>query len=238
MGRMGGLALALWALAALPATAQPAARSVTPRTVAPYAPVTLRIAGSGFLPGCRVMLDRGLRFAPVATTVLGEDAIEVRLPAGLPPRPAVRRLVVDCGGARSRPLTLHVSKSRPAAGTPPAAPTAPEQKEAPPVQDTPVLQALDPAEVPAGEPFTLTLTGSGFEEGAVVQVLANVHAGSSAAPEYRPRRFPAERLSDSVLLVDFERGFAPEPALRPVTVVNPSGAASAPLFLRITRRSP
>lgn len=238
MHRTGALAVVLWALAAAWAAAQPAAQSVTPEAIPPYTAVTLRVGGSGFQPGCRVMLGRGERFAPVATTVLGENELEVRLPAGLPPRPAVRKLVVDCGGERSQVLTLHVTTGRAAGATPPAAEPTPEVGASSPSDETPTLQALDPAEVPAGEPFTLTLTGSGFEDGAAVEVLANVHAGTAAAPEYRSRRFPAEHLSDSVLLVDFDRGFSAAPALRPVKVVNPSGAASAPLFLRITRRLP
>ena len=238
MRRVGALTAVLLAAATALAAAQPVARSVTPETVPPYAPVTLRVEGSGFEPGCRAMLGRGGRYTPVATTVLGETEIEVRLAAGLPSRPPVRELVVECGGVRTQPLTLHVAKNRPASGASSTASSVAAEEAAAPEGEAPILQALDPAQVPAGEPFTLTLIGAGFQNGAKVDVLVNVHAGTGAAPEYGIRRFPAERLSDSVLLVDFDRGFAAEPSLRPVTVVNPSGAASASLFLRITRRSP
>jgi hypothetical protein len=104
---------------------------------------------------------------------------------------------------------------------------------------SPVLvERLDPATVPAGDPFALTVVGSGFVDGATVGVLANVNAGTSRAPRYETVQFEAELASDSVLIVDFDRGFAVPPSVRSVVVKNPDGAESSPLYLTITRRSP
>ncbi len=231
--------------AAIASAGQPVAVSVTPDTVRPYESVVLRVEGSGFGPGCRALLGRAGRYVPVATTVEGGTVVEIRLPAGLPPVPRERAVVVECGSTRTAPLTVTVNRSMPGGAQPVPSPSlaaaagaASAAEPEPATAAVPVLARLDPWTVPAGEPFTLTLTGSRFEEGASVEVTVNVNAGTSRPPEYRPRRFPADRLSDTVLLVDFDRGFAPEPPLRPVRVVNRSGAQSAPLYLRISGRTP
>jgi len=90
----------------------------------------------------------------------------------------------------------------------------------------------------AGRPATLTVSGASFAEGVVVKILANRNAGTSLKPVYELRTFAPERLSETVLLLDLDRGFAPAPRLRSLVVANPDGGESAPVFLNVTRRVP
>ncbi|MFH1176187.1 MAG: hypothetical protein V1750_02175, partial [Acidobacteriota bacterium] len=102
----------------------------------------------------------------------------------------------------------------------------------------PVVTRVDPAELEAGRPVTLTVTGESFAEGVVVRILANRNAGNSMKPVYEMRVFQPERLSETVLVLDIDRGFSPNPRLRSLVVANPDGAESAPLFLNVIRRMP
>jgi hypothetical protein len=63
-----------------------------------------------------------------------------------------------------------------------------------------------------------------------------VNAGTASPPRYEMREFAAEVLSPTVLTVQLDRGFAPMPRQRTLAVVNPGGAASAPLFLEVVGR--
>lgn len=185
---------------------------------------------------------------PVRSEVEEASLIRVHLTAGLSPQPGSRLVVVDCGpGRRSGTLTLTVAATedeqvggRPDIDSVPG-PVIGETEEsssdgAPGV--APKLVSLDPATAPAGEAFTLTLMGANFREGAQVEVLVNANAGTSRQPDYRPVPFTSEFASDTVLLVDFDRGFAASPRLRSVAVVNPDGGRSPPLYLGITRSLP
>jgi flavodoxin len=80
--------------------------------------------------------------------------------------------------------------------------------------------------------------GKDFAAGAVAKILANVNAGTSRAPQYEMKQFDTEVLSDTVLTVELDRGFAPSPRLRTVVVVNPDGGESTPLILTVIRRQP
>jgi hypothetical protein len=226
----------------------PRVTSTDPSTVAPYRPVEITIRGDGFEAGCRVLMGSPGRLVPVRSEVENDSTIRVRLAAGLSPQPGTRQIVVDCGpGRRSGALVLtvadrdaHEERDEPdsvaVAGSVDgeAAEASPEAAS----DVAPRLVSLDPPSTPAGAPFTLTLMGARFEEGARVEVLANANAGTSRPPDYRPMPFPTEFASDTVLLVDFDRGFAESPKLRSVSVVNPNGRRSAPLYLGITRSLP
>lgn len=223
--------------------APPVAASIEPSTVAPYRRTELIIQGRGFEEGCRVLLGVSGRLVPVRSEIAGSTEIHVQLTAGLSPEPTVRQVVVDCGrGRRSDVLELTIAAEVPEpeqAPTPePATTEVPESSTQPPTSDPPQIHSLDPPIVAAGEPLTLTVMGAHFSEGATVEVLANANAGTSREPEYTAVPFPSEFASDTVLLVDFDRGFALSPKQRSITVVNPDGGRSPPLYLKITRSLP
>ncbi len=213
---------------------------VEPDTVEPYKAVVLKVSGDGFLPSCRVMIDKQSRFVPVKTEYVDENRLRAVLSAGLGPEPATRRIVVKCGGRRSNEISFRVEETLQveAVSESEVEPPEPDEELALATERTAIVASLDPATVAAGEVITLTLMGSGFAEGARVEVLANTNAGTSRAPLYEVIEFEAEFASDSVLIVDFDRGFAASPRLRPVVVVNPDGSESLPVYLKITRRSP
>jgi hypothetical protein len=220
--------------------AAPAVTAVEPPHLVAYRPADLVVRGEAFSPACRVLLGVPGRMVPVAADFVDETELHVELKAGFGPEPATRLLVVDCGaGVRTEPFELAVLRRPP---TPAPADEVSEDEaavgeEQPPVNAPPRALALDPARITAGEPLLLTVTGEAFAEGAVVRVLANAAAGNAQPPLYEMVDFPADYESQRVLLVDFDRGFAPSPRLRRVVVVNPDGASSAPLFLEIVRRS-
>lgn len=227
-------------LAALQALGPPVIDEVEPDVLEPYRAAKLSVRGTGFDDGCRVLLGVPGRMVPVRSECLDDGEIRVELTAGYGPHPAERQLLVDCGrGQRSAPVTIRVvAEPAPVAEEVLDEPEQDDEIVVPSAGDAPRLAGLDPASIPAGQPLTLTVIGEGFQDGARVEVFANAHAGSSAPPAYRMVRFEAEVASEEVLLVDFDRGFAPSPRLRQVVVVNPDGAASAPLYLEIQRREP
>lgn len=228
----------------------PVVGAIDPPTVAPYQPAELTIRGEGFEAGCRVLIGVPGRLVPVRCEIEDPSAIRVHLTAGLSPDPPTRHVVVDCGrGRRSAMLPLTVAttdeaedRAEPDNDRASVAPPPTEENDKPSSATAagtpPRITSLDPATALSGEPFTLTLMGENFRDGAEVEVLANTHAGTSRDPEYRALAFPAELASDTVLLVDFDRGFAASPRLRSVTVVNPDGGRSPPLYLKITRSLP
>jgi len=134
----------------------------------------------------------------------------------------------------ARSTTETVEEAAPETATAESSEITPE----PLIHDAPRLLSLDPPTVAAGESLTLTVMGAHFRDGAKVEVLANANAGTSREPDYRTVPFPSDFASDTVLLVDFDRGFAASPKLRSVTVVNPDGSRSPPLYLGITRSLP
>jgi hypothetical protein len=220
--------------------AAPAVTAVEPPYLVAYRSADLVVRGQGFSTGCRVLLGVPGRMVPVAVDFVDETRLHVELKAGFGPEPATRLLVVDCGaGVRTEPFELVVMRRAP---TPAPAEEQVEDEVAAgdgeaAANEPPRALALDPARISAGEPLLLTVTGEDFADGAVVRVLANAAAGTAEPPLYEMVDFPAEYESQRVLLVDFDRGFAPSPRLRRVVVVNPDGASSAPLFLEIVRRS-
>ena len=239
--------LALLALAAalVPAPAPTGAGGVAvhalePDPLPPLTPAVLTVRGEGFAATCRVLLGPEGRLLQVPAETVDAGTIAVRLPLGLPPSPP-RQLVVDCGAAGSSPpVTVHVGRARPTAAAAPleagpgaAAAAAPT----PAVGEPPALERVDPLAVEAGRPETLTVVGRGFVDGATVRILANVNAGTSSPPRYEMRPFAAQVLSPTVLVVELDRGFSPSPRLRPLAVVNPGGAESAPLFLEVLGRA-
>jgi hypothetical protein len=221
-------------------------RSLEPESVAAFAPVTLTLHGEGFTRDCHVMLGVPGRMVPVQATLVGADTLTVELRLGLGPQPPRRQVVVDCGGGRvtpSLPLTVAPPAAHALSGEQPAlvptesAPQGSSEAVAAPAT-APGVERLEPAELPAGQAGILTVFGRDFAAGAVVKILANVNAGTSRAPQYEMKQFDTEVLSDTVLTVQFDRGFAPSPRLRTVVVVNPGSGESTPLILAVTRRQP
>ncbi|HSL17294.1 MAG TPA: hypothetical protein VLB51_05245 [Methylomirabilota bacterium] len=229
--------LALLALFAVDAVSVSA---VVPNTLEAYRPAQLTISGEGFDDSCRVLIGTPGRMVPVAHELLGATEIRVRLASGYGPTPARRQLVVECGPRRrSSPVAIRIVVAPGEdAVLPTPAPSSPDESPSPVEGSPPSVASLEPATVGAGLLFTLTVIGEGFADGAIVEVFANRNAGSSADPSYEMVRFPAELASDSVLLVDFDRGFAAAPRLRQLVVVNPDGAVSSPAYLRIQRSVP
>lgn len=217
--------------------------SLDPASIHPYEPAVIEITGKGLKPSCRVMIDKQRRFVPVKTEFVDESRVRAVLSNGLGPEPSSRRLVVRCGRERSAPLELRIvaGQTKPEGHDGPSEAAESGQAidqvvkgDAQPV----TIDRLDPEGVVAGEVFTLTLTGTGFQQGATVEVLANANAGTSRVPQYESLSFDAEVASDTVLIVDFERGFAASPQLRSVVVKNPDGGESLPAYFKILRRSP
>jgi len=236
------LAAALLLLAAQVA-APPVVTSIEPSMVAPYRPADLTIRGEAFEAGCRVLLGVPGRLVPVRSEIVESDEIRVHLAVGLSPEPATRQIGVDCGrGRRSDMMTLTVAaavdESEKESSTKPVAAASSEITPASSTYNTPRILSLDPPTAPAGEPLTLTVMGAHFRDGATVEVFANANAGTSHEPDYRAVPFPSEFASDTVLLVDFDRGFATSPKQRSIAVVNPDGGRSPPLYLEITRSLP
>lgn len=222
--------------------AAPVASSVSPDVLAPYRPAQLAIQGEGFDRDCRVLIGPPGKLIPVRSEAVSDSEIVVNLSAGYGPTPQRRQLIVDCAGrARSEPLWLTIAagddvdsaEAEPGQAAPSPDPTAGEF-----TGELPRVVRLDPGTIAAGEPFTLTVVGDAFQEGATVEALANANAGTSRQPEYRSIAFPTEFASDTVLIVDFDRGFAPSPRVRSITVVNPDGGRSPPMYLEVTRRMP
>lgn len=221
-------------------------RSLEPESIPAFSPVTLTLHGEGFTRDCRVMLGVPGRMVPVPAQLVGADTLTVDLRLGLGPQPARRQVVVDCGSGRvTPPLPLAVEPpaartsrgERPVSASVESAPPAPT--EAVVVRATaPALERLEPAELPAGQAGIITVFGKDFAAGAVAKILANVNAGTSRAPQYEMKQFDTEVLSDTVLTVELDRGFAPSPRLRTVVVVNPDGGESTPLILTVIRRQP
>ena len=223
-------------------TGAPVASSVSPDVLAPYRPAQLTIQGEGFNEDCRVLIGPFGKLIPVRSEAVSDSEIVVNLPAGYGPTPQRRQLIVDCaGGARSEPLWLTIAAGGDVesaeAETGQAAPS-PDPTGGDVTGELPRVLRLDPGATAAGEPFTLTVIGEGFQEGATVEALANANAGTSRRPEYRSIAFPTEFASDTVLIVDFDRGLAPSPRLREIVVVNPDGGRSPPMYLEVTRRMP
>jgi len=237
-------ALLLILAAAQSGAGAPVAAAVRPEVLIPYRPAQLTVSGEGFAPDCRVLIGTPGKLVPVRSRVASDSEIVVELSAGYGPNPARRQLVVDCGdGGRSAPLWLTIGGEGGSSLAAESIQNVVRQDSLPASADAaqseiPRVLRLDPGTIVAGEPFTLTVVGEAFQEGATVEALANIHAGTSRQPEYRSVGFPTEFASDTVLIVDFDRGFAPSPRLRSITVVNPDGGRSPPMYVEVTRRLP
>ncbi|MCP4898158.1 MAG: hypothetical protein GY906_14390 [bacterium] len=234
------LALALQSASA----ASIALSSIEPASIEPYQSVVLEAVGQGFSLSCKVMIDKRGRFVPIKTEYVNATRLRAVLAAGIGPEPATRQIVVKCGGRRSPPVAIEVAavsipqdEDEEELSSEDACVDADAEPEIP-VTLPVAVKSLDPSSVAAGEVFTLTLMGSGFVEGVKIEILANLNAGTSRTPQYEIVEFEAEFASDSVLIVDFDRGFAASPRLRPVVATNPDGGQSLPVYLKITRRSP
>ncbi len=219
----------------------PIAAAVSPEVLAPYRPAQLTITGESFAPDCRVLVGVPGKLVPVRSRTVSDSEIVVELTAGYGPTPSRRQVVVTCdAGGRSDPLWLSIQAEDDPPATDfivdPVAAGSPDLAGDDSSGEQPHVLRLDPGTIAAGEPFTLTVIGEGFVEGAAVEALANIHAGTSRQPDYRSTAFPTEFASDTVLIVDFDRGLAPSPRLRAITVVNPDGGRSPPMYLEVTRR--
>lgn len=242
------LTLAWVALVSAPQAGEQALvlRSLEPESIQAFAAATLTLHGEGFTRDCRVLLGIPGRMVPVPARLVGADTLTVELRLGLGPNPARRQIAVDCGGGRvTPPLPLAIEPpaartnrgERPVSASAESAPPAPTEAIAAPAT-APVVERLEPTEILAGQAGIITVFGKDFAADAVAKILANVNAGTSRAPQYEMKQFDTEVLSDTVLTVELDRGFAPSPRLRTVVVVNPDGGESTPLILTVTRRQP
>lgn len=220
-------------------TPGPELHAISPAVLAPFQSARLEIRGQGFDEDTRVLIE-GVspgRFMSYQPELLSPERCTVELPLGFGPRPPIRDVVIETrNGARSHALPLTIREMV----TEPLDADAPESESGGvPIQiedvvsGGPALREIRPATAPAGRAFRLELLGGGFAEGAHVEVVVNVHAGSSKLPEYRPQSFRATRLGEDLLEVSFERGFYPVPGARDLRVVNPDGTRSETRSLRI-----
>lgn len=97
----------------------------------------------------------------------------------------------------------------------------------------PQIKEIQPLKADAGIRFSLVVLGEGFQEGAVVMVMANVKAGTYFKPKYEFQEFSAEFLGDTILEVTFDRGFYHDPSSRELYVVNPDGGESNKVALTV-----
>jgi hypothetical protein len=205
-----------------------------PSVIPPYEAVTLRLIGRGFEAGAEVLIEgsasgRYVRHRPSRVTA---ELCEIELPLGFGPRPAERRVSLrNPNGDQTAPLVLQIRGPQKAARGEPAA--AEEPPPPPEGAVRPRILDLRPPGVAAGRPFFLQVRGSGFADGAAIEVTANRNAGSTRLPDYGPRAFVAEWIDAELLEVDFDRGFYPIPGVRDVVVVNPDGGRSNPASLHI-----
>lgn len=218
----------------------PSVVSVEPARIVAYRPAQLTVTGNGFSSSCRVLIGPSGRLTPVHAEHVDEQTIRVDLRLGYGPTPRTRWLVVECpdrGRSRAFELTVVRSGEDPSSQSQRIGGPSGDLDDSGEASERPVVLALDPERAPGGEVFSLTLRGTGFCDGTRVRVLANSVAGTSQSPTYEMVEFEAEFVSPRVIVVDFDRGFAPSPGLRSVVAVNPEGAVSAPLYLEIGRGS-
>jgi hypothetical protein len=120
--------------------------SINPRSVAAGSPgFTLRVQGSGFVPGAVVQL----RSTALATTWLSSTLLQAQVLPGQVASAAQMNVAVKNPGPRAQSSNVQVLA----------------------VASTPVINSLEPAAMVAGSAaFTLTVVGSGFVSGAVVKL--------------------------------------------------------------------
>jgi hypothetical protein len=215
--------------------------TVEPAILAAYTPATLVLRGSGFVAGAQVFIESGTadRFLAYAPLALSAEGCEVDLRLGFGPVPSERRIYIrNPDGTQSLPLRLRVGLSP---ATPPTSlPELPATERATtpddsavPTGEAPTIRELRPSALPSGRPVEMEILGSGFANGAKVEVTVNLLAGSSRMPEYGARLFAADWLDEGELAVAFDRGFHPSPGVRHLVVVNPDGRRSGVALLRI-----
>lgn len=124
----------------------PTILSINPRIVAAGSPgFTLRVQGSGFVPGAVVQL----RSTSLATTRLSSTQLQAQVLPGQVASAAQMNVAVKNPGPRAQTSNVQILA----------------------VASTPVVNSLEPAALDAGSvAFTLTVIGSGFVSGAVVKL--------------------------------------------------------------------
>lgn len=212
--------------------------SVEPAILAAYTPATLVLRGSGFVAGAQVFIESGAtdRFLAYAPLALSAEGCEVELRLGFGPVPSERRIYIrNPDGAQSLPLRLRVglSPTTPPTSSPETARATTPDDSAVPTGEAPAIRELRPSALPSGRPVEMEILGSGFADGAKVELTVNLLAGSSRMPEYGARLFAADWLDEGELAVAFDRGFHPSPGVRHLVVVNPDGRRSGVALLRI-----
>jgi hypothetical protein len=230
MGNALAIAVAASLTSVLAHAESPSLLSLEPDAVLPYQPLTLRLVGRGFRVGATVYVEGSLggRFLPYQPVAVEEETLEVELPLGFAPTPRERGVCVkNPGGSTSSTLQLRVGElaARETTGAPAA-----ESGEtlAPASPGVPSIREIRPSSVPPGSPVLLEIYGSGFTDGARVELTVNLRAGSTELPEYAPKAFEAEWIDQGLLELELQRGFYPVPAARDLVVVNPDGSRSEP----------
>lgn len=209
--------------------------SLEPDTIEAFTPVRLHISGSGFDGQTRVYLQTSVagRFLPYSPEESTSSSITLELKTGFALKPRQRTLyVADGKGGESNRVVLNIVPKG-SLTTEDAEPVADESREPDDAFAPPVLSELQPARVLMAQPFELLCLGEGFQPGARVEVESNVNVGTSKPPEYRLTGFEAEFLAETLLLITFDRGFAPEPRQRKIVVVNSDGGRSQTRTLTI-----
>jgi hypothetical protein len=209
--------------------------SIEPGTVEAFGPFTLILKGEGFSEDTVVMIqtsrgDKYLKYKPV---FISSEELQLNMRSGFGLNPRQRKMYVSNSFGSSNTATMQIVPKG----------SLQEEEQEPELQNgqpaigeigiKPVISELQPASILVGQPFELLIIGENFQEDATALVEANVNAGTARNPEYQLREFEVEYLADTMLLLKFDRGFAPKPENRQILIENPDGGRSAPLSLAV-----
>ena len=207
-GEVGGCntgSLASWGGALSISETTPPTLSISglsPNSVMAGAPAfALTVSGSGFLSGATVLWNG----SALTTSYTSGNQLSASVPANLIASPGAASVSVqNPGGATSNTLTFTISQP----GTPPT------------------LTSLSPnSAAPGGPAFTLTVYGSGFVNGAIVEWNGSpLSTNSLGSPTQVTASVPAYLIASS--------------GTANVTVVNPNGTSSNTITFTITSMSP
>ena len=208
--------------------------ALNPQTIEAFTPLRLIISGRNFDAGSRVYIQtsKANRFISYKPVTIESEKIVVVLKIGFGLNPKHRAVyVASSDGSSSNQLQLDIvtkgslnvdtdqnqnqDASENDQSTIPSAPLS-----------SPTIHELQPNQALTAHKVNMLIVGEHFMDGAQVYVLANSNAGTAKAPEYIFLPFEAERLAETLLQVNFDRGFYSTPEIREIYVVNPDGGRS------------